>query len=156
MLKHVLSAGGAAGALATAYLLGALTLGGAVAAPGPAQPTPTGDQSGPRQQQPAYTSSIAVPQNQTGQSETDEAAALLSQAKITADAAKAAALAKFPGATARGVGIDNENGALVYSVSLTDSAGKGQDVKVDAGNGAVLHVEADEAGGAEGGGNVEG
>lgn len=57
---------------------------------------------------------------------------------ITADQAKAAALAANPGATATSVGLDDENGCLVYGVQLSNGA----DVKVDAGNGAVLHTDA--------------
>lgn len=151
MLKRMLYAGGAAGALAGAYLLGSVMLGGAFAQtpPPPAQPTAP-DQTGPQQNQPGYSGSIPVPQDQSGQSEADEAQALQSQAKITADEAKNAALTQFPGATVKKVELDNENGALVYSVQLTDASGKAQDVKVDAGNGKVLHVEADGPEGAEG------
>ena len=37
------------------------------------------------------------------------------------------------------VELDNENGALVYSVELSN----GMDVKVDAGNAAVLYTDSD-------------
>ncbi|MGH2459977.1 MAG: PepSY domain-containing protein [Chloroflexota bacterium] len=177
MLKRVLYGGGVAGALAAAYLLGSLTLGGAFAAPPPpAPPSPPAAQttanppaspaqtapataasqadqgastadSGQQDSQPGYTASVTVPQDSTATSEADEAAALQSKAKVTADQAKSTALAQFPGATVQSVGLENENGNVVYGVQLTDKAGAAQDVKVDAGNAKVLNVE---AGGPEG------
>ena len=189
MTKRLLFGGGLAGALAIAFLVGSLTLGGAFAqAPSPsptAQPTAeataTSDSgqaeqqttsqapaeassqapaevtadSGQSEQQPSYAGSITVPEDQQGQSEQDEAKALEGLAKVTADQAKAAALAQFPGATVGKVELDNENGSLVYSVQLTDASGKGQDVKVDAGNGKVLGSEADDAEGTESQGGAE-
>jgi uncharacterized membrane protein YkoI len=96
------------------------------------------DQGGSQVQSPAYTGSIAVDQKATeGMSEADEAAALQSKAAISAKDAEAAALAANPGTTAVKIELDNENGALVYSVELSN----GKDVKVDAGNGNILHVE---------------
>lgn len=108
--------------------------------------TPTAVQD--EQQDPTYTGSIAVPNEADvagapEQSDQAEAQALASLAKITADQANQAALAQFAGATVTKTELDNENGWLVYSVHLTDSTGKAQDVKVDAGNGKVLAVEAD-------------
>lgn len=97
-----------------------------------------GSDTGPDVQSPSYSSSISVDQTATdGMSEADEAAALADQAKITVDQAKAAALAANPGTTVVKAELDNENGALVYSVELSN----GSDVKVDAGNGAILHTE---------------
>jgi uncharacterized membrane protein YkoI len=74
---------------------------------------------------------------------------LASQAKITADQAKSAALGQFAGGIVKNTEPDSENGTVVYSVQLTDSAGKGQDVKVDATSGKVLAAEADGAEGPE-------
>ncbi len=89
-------------------------------------------------QQPSYTGSITVDQKaMEGMSEADEAAALQSKAKITAKDAEAAALAANPGTTVVKTELDNENGVLVYSVELSN----GLDVKVDAGNGKILHTE---------------
>jgi hypothetical protein len=68
---------------------------------------------------------------------------------ITAQQAQAAALAANPGATALAVGLDDENGCLVYGVELSSGA----DVKVDAGNGQVVHTD---AAGPEDGRGVEG
>jgi hypothetical protein len=89
-------------------------------------------------QDPSYTGSIAVDQSQTeGMSEADESAALQGKASISAADAEAAALAANPGATVVKTELDNENGALVYSVELSNGA----DVKVDAGSGAVLFTD---------------
>jgi uncharacterized membrane protein YkoI len=89
-------------------------------------------------QDPAYRGSIVVNEAQyEGKSETDEAAALQALAKISADQAKAAALAANPGATAKKVSLESENGVLVYAVELAN----GVEVKVDAGNAKVLHTE---------------
>lgn len=100
---------------------------------------PGAEDSGPDEQMPSYAGSIAVDQTATdGLSEADESAALAGQATITSDEAQAAALAANPGATVIKVELENENGALVYSVELSNGA----DVKVDAGNGAILHTDA--------------
>lgn len=68
-----------------------------------------------------------------------EAARFQSLALITAEQARAAALDSVPG-TALTVALENEDGNLVYGVSVRTTAGE-RDVKVDAGNGRVLHVE---------------
>lgn len=94
--------------------------------------------TGPDQQSPSYSGSITVSASQaSGLSESDEAAALQSQAKISASQAESAALAGNPGASVTKTELDNENGVLVYSVELSN----GSDVKVDAGAGQVLHTE---------------
>ncbi len=96
------------------------------------------DQGGKQVQSPSYTGSIAVDQKATeGMSEADEAAALQGKAKISAKDAEAAALAANPGTTVVKTELDNENGVLVYGVELSNGA----DVKVDAGNGKILHTE---------------
>jgi hypothetical protein len=137
LFKRILFGGGALGALTTAYLVGSLTLGGAFAqtSPSPSPTTSTATQPGAKE-----TGEQADAANETG-----EAAALASQAKITADQAKATALAQFPGATVGKIELDNENGVVAYSVQLTDSAGKRQDVKVDATSGTVLAAQAEGA-----------
>ena len=89
-------------------------------------------------QEPSYTGSISVDQTATeNMSEADEAAALQSKATISAAEAEKAALAANPGTTVVKSELDNENGALVYSVELSNGA----DVKVDAGNGAILFTD---------------
>ena len=115
----------------------------AALAQNPTPPTPPAavqQEAGPDDQVrvPSYAGSIVVDQAQyEGMSEADEAAALQKMATISADQAKAAAEAANQGATAVKVELDNENGVLVYSVELSN----GLDVKVDAGNGAILHSE---------------
>ncbi len=95
------------------------------------------DQGGPQVQSPSYAGSTTVDQAATeGMSETDEATALQSKAVISAKDAEGAALASNPGAKVVKTALDNENGVLVYSVELDN----GKEVKVDAGNGKVLHV----------------
>lgn len=94
-------------------------------------------------QDPSYTGSILVNEKATdGMSEADEATALQGQAKITATDAEAAALAANPGTKVVKSELDNENGVLVYSVELDN----GMDVKVDAGNAAVLYSDQGEDG----------
>ena len=104
-----------------------------------AQAQPVGE-DGDTIQDPSYTGSVPVDQIQTeGMSEADEAAALQGSAKIDAAAAEAAAITANPGATVVKSELDNENGSLVYSVELNN----GMDVKVDAGNGTILHTDQD-------------
>ena len=50
----------------------------------------------------------------------------------------------MPG-TAQEVELENEDGNLLYSVEVRTATWE-QDVKVDAGNARVLHVEADDDG----------
>jgi len=110
-----------------------------------------GDQSEVDEQQPQYTGSVTVDESQyEGLSEADEAAALQAMATISSAEAEAAALVANPGTTVVKTELDNENGVLVYGVELSN----GTDVKVDAGNGQILHTEqagndAAEADGAE-------
>ena len=94
---------------------------------------------GPEQHSPTYTGSITVTESATGAnlSETAEAAALASQAKITADQANAAAVAANPGATVEKTDLGDENGSLIYSVELSN----GSEVKVDAGNAKILPTD---------------
>jgi uncharacterized membrane protein YkoI len=99
----------------------------------------------------ASTSSIQVPdhdRNERGErpsEERREAIRLAHLAKIALAQATAAALAQVPG-TVLEVALDNEDGNLVYSVEILTSAQEIKDVKVDAGTGQVLHVDADDAG----------
>ncbi|MGQ9688902.1 MAG: PepSY domain-containing protein [Desulfobaccales bacterium] len=62
-------------------------------------------------------------------------------AKITADQAMAAARAAYPGSRVQRVELENDNGYLVYGVSLSN----GLEVKVDAGTGVVLHQEQEDS-----------
>lgn len=64
---------------------------------------------------------------------------LAKMAKITPDDAKSIALKDRNGATITKGGIETEEGCVVYSYHVKDTAGKGQtEVIVDAGNGTVL------------------
>jgi uncharacterized membrane protein YkoI len=96
-------------------------------------------QSEGKAQSPPYQSSIRAPDQQSG--ERGEAGRLASLARIDASRASAAALAQVPG-TALKVALENENGNLVYSVEIKTASNEIKDVKVDAGNGSVLHVDA--------------
>jgi len=80
---------------------------------------------------PSYQCSIKVPE--------PEPKDLSSLAKIKADQAMAVAQAAITGTTVKKVELENENGCLVYSVSLNN----GMEVKVDAGNGKILQKEAE-------------
>ena len=105
---------------------------------------------GQEKRQPAYKSSIQVMDQKSGgergergkrHGEAAEAAHLAPLAKIDLTHATAAALAQVPGKALR-TALDDENGNLVYSVEVQTTAGEVKDVKVDAGTGVVLHVEA--------------
>lgn len=122
----------------------------------------TARSAGEKREEAPYRSSIQVPANDDeeesetteeedagkGEERDDEresakdSAYLKSLARITADQARIAAVASVTG-TVRHVSLDNEDGNLVYSVEIETSAGM-RDVKVDAGNGAVLHIEQDD------------
>lgn len=78
---------------------------------------------------PSYECSIKVPE--------PEPADLASLAKVTADQAMAAAVAAYPGTQVKKVELENENGCLIYEAHL----GNGMELKVDAGNGKVVHQE---------------
>jgi uncharacterized membrane protein YkoI len=141
---------------ALALLLGG-TAGGAVLAQ-------SRGQSAEQEQKPKYRSSIQVPNDEKGEQKDDEknekdekaegkegteadespaekaeAARFQSLAKITPAQAKAAAVARV-GGTATSVELENEDGNLVYGVSVKTAKGE-VDVKVDPGTGKVLHVE---------------
>lgn len=87
----------------------------------------------------AYQSSIRV--QKRNHQERNEAARLAALAGIDAAQAMTAALAQVHGKVLR-VALDNENGNLVYSVEIKTGGNQVRDVKIDAGNGAVLHIDA--------------
>jgi hypothetical protein len=128
-MKKLLLAG-----MVALLVAGALSIGLVAYAQGPTPPPASAEgQGGPNDQSPTYTCSL-----KSGATPT-----------ITADQAKAAALTANPGTTATKVTLDDENSCLVYSVELSN----GLDVKVDAGNGQILHTEAagpEDSGGGEG------
>lgn len=140
------------GALAGILAVGGtgVALAGANAAPASGQ---TDDTS--QEQDPSYTGSVPAPPEgadtesgpetvDNGAAEVDESAALESLATITPEEATTAALAAVVG-TAGVAELENENGYVVYNVSITGADGTTVDVKVDAGTGAVLAQETDEA-----------
>lgn len=87
----------------------------------------------------AYTASITAPGGSGN--EADESANLAPLAKITPAEATTAALAAVPG-TAGTATLENENGFIVYGITVTTPKGV-IDVKVDAGNGKVLAQDSD-------------
>ena len=128
-MKRWMIGGGIVSLLAVVLLMGALAVTSFAQGPTPQE------QDG---QFPSYGSSIQVNDARyEGMSEADESAALTGLATATPEQAKVAALQTNPGATVVKVELDNENGALVYSVELSN----GMDVKVDAGNAAVLYTD---------------
>lgn len=90
-----------------------------------------------------YTASIMVDDSQyEGMTEAEESSALqeLPGIKITGDEAVAIALAAYPDTTATTeVELENENGAVVYGVELSN----GLDVKVDVVTGEILRASDD-------------
>jgi hypothetical protein len=103
-----------------------------------ASPPPAPAATETNDQQPSYTGSVTVPQNAN-----DDGKALAPLAKISAQQATQAALAKYPGGTVVGAAqLEDENGNVVYGVEVKAADGKTYDVKVDAGNGKVLSSEA--------------
>jgi uncharacterized membrane protein YkoI len=141
MLKRVLYGSGAIGVLTAGYLLGSVSLGGAFAQTAPTA-TPAQSQTAPATRAPA-----AKEQAESGQpeaSEQAESAALAGQAKITEAQANTTALGQFAGGTVTKTELDSENGKVIYTVHLTDSAGKKQEAKVDATTGTLLPAEAAE------------
>jgi len=162
MLKKLLMGGGIAGVLTLGAIIGSLTLAPVFAHSTDTNPpaqaavqsveaddaTETAvagpdlddveEQNEVDEAQPQYAGSIQLDENQNQEmSEADEAAALQAKATISAAEAEAAALVANPGATVIKTELDNENGALVYSVELSN----GSEVKVDAGTAKILHTE---------------
>lgn len=123
---------GIAGVLTAGFLLGSLTLGPVFAQ--------TQHTSPPGQTAVQSPNDDDVDKQVEEQSEAEEAAALQAKATISAADAEAAALAANSGTSAVKTELDNENGVLVYSVELSN----GNDVKVDANTGKVLHTESGE------------
>ncbi len=99
------------------------------------QPQNAGDK-----EDPSYTSSVKAPESATEVDEATEAKRLASLAKISEANAKTAA-EKSAGGKATSVKLENENGNIVYEVIVGN-----KEVKVDAGNGAVLHTETADSG----------
>lgn len=99
-------------------------------------------------QEPNYIGSIKVTDTNT-KDEVSESTAFQGLAKISQTDAETSALAKVQGTVVK-TGLENENGYLVYAVSIKDAQGKIIEVKIDAGNGSVLTVEASDSAEEEG------
>ncbi len=125
--------------LKVAALMAALIMAVSIGAFAMAASTAPTNATGKNVQSPSYTGSIKLAQN-SNLSESQEASALQKLAKITPEQAKSAALAEVKG-TAVKVSLEDENGYLVYSVEVKTAKGLMKDVKVDAGNGKVLHID---------------
>lgn len=118
-----------------------------VPAPAPVQASQDGAENG-EQQEPKLNGSITVPESATEQSEADESAQLAELANVDPAAAEEAATGSVSGSSVVSTELGDENGSLVYEVTVKDGAGTLTEVKVDAGNATVLDTEAgeDEAG----------
>ncbi len=127
-------------ALAVGVLVGSAGLANAMTSSGsPAQQVPA-PAAADGDQDPMLDGSIQSAEIE-GRSEAEESSALAALATITDAEATAAAAAANPDATVDAVELGNENGSVVYEVTMTDSSGASLEVKVDAGNGAVLAQE---------------
>lgn len=149
------------GALAGLALVGGGTLAGlsganaATTPPAPVtQPAPDNQAKG-EQQEPKLNGSIAVPETAAEQTDAQESAQLAALATIDAKKAEAAAIASVPGSSVVSSGLGNENGFLVYEVTVKDSSGTMSEVKIDAGNATVLATEAAEHGDGQNGAENE-
>jgi uncharacterized membrane protein YkoI len=132
-------------AITTAVTLGTLagsfTLASALTPADTAPPASAAEQTTPDDAtgvpDPDLGGSIIAPEVD-GVTEAAEAAGLEGLTTVTAEEATGAALAAQPGATLVDVSLGNENGTVVYEVTVMDAAGTTVEVKVDAGNAAVL------------------
>jgi uncharacterized membrane protein YkoI len=124
--------------LKVAALMAALIMALSVGAFALATPTGSANTTGRDIQEPSYAGSIKIAEG-SNLSEDQEAQALQNLAKITPEQDKSAALTKVNGTVVK-VSLENENGYLVYSVEVKTASGI-SDVKVDAGNGKVLHID---------------
>jgi len=73
----------------------------------------------------------------------DDEAVQAEMTKISLDSAVSEALKAVPGKVLK-VELENENGSLVYGVEIAKADHQIADVKVDAGNGKVLKIDADQ------------
>lgn len=141
--------------LAGAIVIGGLT--GVVSSPtfaAHSQNPPTAIQK-VETQTPDLNGSITVDEKNTEDAavkdsaiETQEDAALTAKATVSKEAAVNAAKTAYPAYEVKNTGIGNENGSLVYEINMINKSGESLEVKVDAGNAAVLMADknADETG----------
>ncbi|SDI89443.1 Peptidase propeptide and YPEB domain-containing protein [Arthrobacter subterraneus] len=144
------------GSLAGLALLGGTAVVGLTAANAATVPAPAPVEANQdanetdEKQEPKLNGSITVPESATELSEADESAQYADLATIDTKAAEDAALASVSGASVVSSELGDENGSLVYEVTVKDGAGALTEVKVDAGNATVLDTEAGDDEGSEG------
>lgn len=133
------------GSLAGLVLISGTALGGVAVANAnttgtPSTETTQNDQA--EQGETKVTGSISVPESGTEVPDAEEAAQLAKLATIDTAAAEAAATATVPGSSVVNTELSDEDGFLIYDVSVKDGAGTVTEVMVDAGNATVLGSEA--------------
>lgn len=132
----------------TAAALAAVVTGTAVAQSTTPSESATNDSNQPGEvgevdeAEPALNGSITAPDDESV-NEADEASMLAETPGLITEA-DAIAAATADGGTADTATLENENGSVVYEVVVTAADGTQEEVKVDAGNGAVLAREADD------------
>lgn len=133
---------------------GAALLGGgtAVALAQTGEPTPPATSSegseengGKDDEGPSVAGGITVPEQAGEQDEAAEQQALAGLATVTPEEAVRAATTAEPG-TAGPAELGDENGSLIYEVTVTRADGSVVEVKIDAGNAAVLATEPEDGG----------
>ncbi len=138
------------GSLAGLVLVSGTALGGIAVANANTSSTPSADTTQGEQNEAKVKGSISVPESATEVPDAEESAQLAKLVTIDASAAEAAATATVPGSTIVSTDLGDEDGFLVYDVTVKDGAGAVTEVKVDAGNATVLASEAGDDEGAEG------
>lgn len=155
VLAAVVVGGGASLAAASGSGPTSAGAGASVATSEPDGETEDGPDGGPgiqaEEQDLAFTGSVAAPaetEQADGQEgpggEDAEQAILHDLAVLTPQEAEQAALAASPGTVAE-TDLDNENGYVVYSVEINGADGTVSEVVIDAGDGAVLAQQAEDA-----------
>ncbi len=140
------------GSLAGLLLIGGIASTGIAAANAANNTAPPSSSQGEKgeSQEVTIKGSIAVTESATEESDVVEAAKLAKLATIDQKGADAAALASVPGSSVVSNSLDNEDGFLVYKVTVKDKAGTMTEVIVDAGNAKVLATEVEDNEAAEG------
>jgi uncharacterized membrane protein YkoI len=140
----------------------ALIVGGGAAIAAGQAPATTDHET--KQEWPSYKGSIQAPSNPEsngaenakgseneagdGGSEASEEQQLQSQASIDRSQAEQSALKEVPG-TVKDAELGNENGYVVWELTIAADSGTNQEVEVDAGNGRILAQEAADDEGSE-------
>lgn len=144
------------GSVAGLVLAGGTALGGIAVAnatsSGAAAPGATQDEQGEQNDanEVEVAGSIPVPESATEVPDAEEEAQLAELATIDSAAAEAAATSSVPDSTIVSTVLGDEDGFLVYDVTVKDGAGAVIEVKVDGGNATVLASEPGDEEGSEG------